>query len=134
MSQIIALDAKRLQQFFFRYTFHNKSEQFIRNKLLKTVPEACNYKYDPYTWIAEVCSWHSTTKCLAAHLILRFCPGCQCKVTMEFYEQLKFLGKVQGLLLGWKEARARPPPIARHNDISLYSLLKCGKKGSPKKL
>jgi hypothetical protein len=109
--QEIVVDAKRLQLFFYRYDFDNESETKVREELLKTVPRACNYMFDPDTLVAEVETWHTTTHSLLAHLSLKFCPGCQLKLNSLFYERLKFLGKIQGLLLGWETARARPPVI-----------------------
>ena len=107
----VVVDAKKLQQFFFKYDFDNKCEKEVREQLLAIIPIGCNYKFDPYTLVAKVTGFCTTDHNLEAHLSLKFCPGCQLTITSKWYDRLKFLGKIQGLLLGWTKSRARPESL-----------------------
>ena len=122
MNDVVIVDAGQLQSFFFKYDFHNRCEKAVRENLLEYIPLACNYKFDIATLVAEVDVVHTTQRDLSAHMSFRFCPGCKIHLSSDFYELLKFLGRIQGVLLGWKKCRARPKPLRSDEERNTWLL------------
>ncbi len=105
----VVVSALALKRFFHKYEFSNKDENYVRNSLLKYKPEACNYKFDTETLIAVPGCFHPAKRDMEFQLSLIFCPGCEIQISSEYYEQLRYLGAIHKVLLGWKWNRPRPP-------------------------
>jgi|SRR5580692_1921987 hypothetical protein len=107
----VLVEVKRLQ-WFFRLTFKDKEENKLRESILACPPISCNYEYNPRTFVTELCSVHPCTSALAFHLKLKFCAGCEIRLSRKTYDELKQLSNIQSNLLG----RQRLCPPKRHVD------------------
>ncbi len=114
----VIVNAKRLQDFLYKYKFDDENENYVLKEILEYIPLSCNYAFNSRTLVAEVCSFscfHACTKNLQFHLQFKFCFGCKLKIHADFYYRLSFLGKIHGILLKLDKPRARPPSV-RESD------------------
>ncbi len=118
----VLVSAKRLQTFFNAAVhLQNQQETQVREQLLQEIPVSCNYEYHPKTLVTELCAFHPSTKDLAFHLKLKFCVGCEIRLTQSFYNRLKVLRNIQSSLLGRR--RLRPPLRLADDGFSVVRLL-----------
>ncbi len=83
----VLVEAKLLQSFFkLNWAFW---EDNIRESLLECLPVACNYEYNSTTLVTELCAFHSSKHSLAFHLTLKFCEGCEIRLSALYYNNLK---------------------------------------------
>lgn len=111
----VVIDAKRLKSFFFKFTFdkmYYEEENKLRSKLLKYVPERCNFELDDsVTRVTDLVPWHKPKSNLASLLSLNFCSGAEIQVSADYYASLKPLGILQQKILGIQR------PLPRSRDV-----------------
>jgi hypothetical protein len=119
MTDDVLVEAKLLQCFFQR-TFKDKEENKLRESLLELPPVSCNYEYNTRTLLTELCSVHSSTKDLAFHLQLKFCPGCEIRLSRKTYDELKRLSKIQSNLLGYQKRCPPKRPVDEGYSVTRF--------------
>ena len=107
----VLVEVERLQ-WFFQLTFKDKEENKLRESILARPPISCNYEYNPRTFVTNLCSVHPSMADLAFHLKLKFCAGCEIRLSREMYDEIKQLSSIQSNLLG----RQKLCPPKRHVD------------------